>query len=281
MTPAAAQALSQPKIPAHPEIRYSACAVIYFAMHLACLSILWVGVTWRGAAILAASYFVRVFFMGIGQHRYFSHRSYKTSRPVQFLLAVFSMFGMQRGVLWWAQIHRHHHQHSDGPEDLHSPGVHGFFYSHCLWFLNEENRRTDYSRIPDLARYPELVWLDGGMTSTIPGILYGVLMIALFGWDGLIWGFFAATIVLWHVVHCVGTISHRYGGYRRFETKDSSRNHWFFALITLGEFHNNHHHAPTAARQGYVWWEFDLVYLVMKLMNWVGVIWDLKIQQRC
>src|SRR5438105_5033899 len=109
-------AMAGAELRGRPAIKYSACALIYVGMHLACLGILWVGVTWRGIAIFAASYLFRVFFMGIGLHRYFSHRSYKTSRPVQFVLAVLSMFGMQRGVLWWVQIHRHHHQHSDCPE---------------------------------------------------------------------------------------------------------------------------------------------------------------------
>ena len=258
------------------EVRLFPAAIFYIGMHLACLSVFWVGITWRGLAIFAASYFFRVFWMGISLHRYFAHRSFRTSRPMQLALAILGMLGMQRGVLWWAQTHRYHHQHADTPEDLHSPHYQGFWYSHCMWFFNVKHRETAYSQIPDLVKYPELVWLDGPVTSSLPGVAYGLAMWWLLGWEGLVWGFVVTNIALWHVVHFIQSVSHSLGGYRRFATKDDSRNHWLFAVLALGEFHNNHHYAPWSARQGLLWWEIDVVYYGLKVMSWLGLVWDLK-----
>jgi stearoyl-CoA desaturase (delta-9 desaturase) len=217
-----------------------------------------------------------MFGLMAGYHRYFSHRSFKTSRPFQFFLALLGTLGYQKGPLWWASHHRFHHRYSDTYLDYHSPIQRSFLYSHCGWFLDKNNRETKYDRVADLARYPELVWLDNW--NLIPVFSLAVILFFLFGWRGLVWGFCVNTILIWHAIHAIGSFGHRFGGYRRFITADNSRNKWFIALALLGEgWHNNHHFYPSSARQGFVWWEIDTAYYILKLMNWIGLIWDLRV----
>lgn len=246
----------------------------YAAVHLGCLGVIWVGISWRAAAICLVSYLVRMFGLIAGYHRYFAHRGYKTSRPVQFLMALLGALAVQKGVLWWAETHRHHHRFPDEPDDLHSPLHRSFLYSHSGWFLDEKNRDTHLSKVPDLAVYPELVWLD--KWNLIPVLALAASTFAAFGWTGLIWGFFVSTILIWHSIHAVGSFGHKLGGYRRYPTADNSRNHWIIALLTLGEWHNNHHYFPPAARQGFFWYELDVAYYLLKAMSWLGLVWDLK-----
>jgi stearoyl-CoA desaturase (delta-9 desaturase) len=228
----------------------------------------------RSAIVLCVvCYLVRYFGLAIGYHRYFAHRSFKTSRVFQFLLALLGSTSAQRGVLWWAQTHRYHHRHSDTAEDIHSPHHQGFLYSHSGWFLDPAHRDTDAGKVPDLAKYPELVWLD--RYNYLP--LYAVvLVLCLFwGWDGFLWGFCASTVLVWHTTHLIQSVSHSVGGYKRFETGDESRNHWLLGVVAWGDgFHNNHHHSPSSARHGLTWWEFDLGYLAIKCFNALGLVWD-------
>ena len=248
----------------------------YIAFHLACLAAFWTGVTWTDLALCLVCYVARMFGLMAGYHRYFAHRAFRTSRPVQFLLALLGTIGVQKGVLWWASTHRHHHRYSDTEFDLHSPLHRGFLYSHSGWFLDKKNRATDISRVPDLARYPELVWLD--RWDLVPITLFALLIWLGFGWRGLVWGFFISTVLLWHAIHAIGSFGHRFGGYRRFATTDNSRNKWFLAIVLLGEgWHNNHHFYPGSARHGFVWWEYDVAYWGVRLLERLGLVWDVRV----
>jgi stearoyl-CoA desaturase (delta-9 desaturase) len=248
----------------------------YSAIHLGCLGVIWTGVSTRDLIVCAVSYFVRMFGVMVGFHRYFSHRSFKASRGMQFVLALLGTLGVQKGVLWWAAHHRFHHRYSDTEVDVHSPMHRNFLYSHCGWHLDVKNRGTDYTRVADLMKHREIVWLNDW--DVIPQALYAVAIYLLFGWSGLVWGFFVSTILLWHAVHGIGSFGHRFGGYRRFITTDNSRNKWFLALVLLGEgWHNNHHFYPSSARQGFVWWEFDVGYYILKVLSWFGLVWDLRV----
>jgi stearoyl-CoA desaturase (delta-9 desaturase) len=104
-------------------------------------------------------YWLRIFAIGAGYHRYFSHRSYSTSRVFQFFLAFLAQTSAQKSVLWWAAKHRHHHLHSDTPHDVHSPRHKGFLYSHLGWIFAHHHAEVDLLKVSDLARYPELMWL--------------------------------------------------------------------------------------------------------------------------
>lgn len=258
----------------------------FIGLHLACLAVFVVGVSWIAVAVFAASYLVRMFAITAFYHRYFSHRTFRTSRPVQFIFALIGSAATQRGPLWWAAHHRHHHKAADRHDDPHSPR-HGFLWSHMGWFLSREHFATDFNQIPDLARYPELRWLD--RYDLIIPVLYAGLLFGL-GWvlerlapglgtsggQLLVWGYVLSTVVLLHVTLTINSLAHCWGT-RRYATRDDSRNNWLLAALTLGEgWHNNHHHFPGSARQGFYWWEIDISYYLLKLMNWLGLVHDLK-----
>ncbi len=262
-------------------------AAPFVGMHLACLGVIWVGVSWFAVATAAALYALRMFAITGFYHRYFSHKAFRTSRPVQFLFALIGATSVQRGPLWWAAHHRHHHRHSDREHDPHSPLQRGFLWSHMGWFLSERGFRTDLQAVPDLQRYPELRWLDR-FDIALPVLLAWGLF-ALGGWleqaaptlgtsagQLLVWGFFISTVALFHATVSINSLAHRFGS-RRFDTRDNSRNNGWLALITFGEgWHNNHHHFPGSARQGFRWWEIDLTYYGLRLLAALGLIRDLK-----
>lgn len=262
-------------------------AVPFALMHLACLAVIWVGISWTAVMVAAALYAVRMFAITAFYHRYFSHRTFQTSRGVQFLFAAIGAASVQRGPLWWAAHHRHHHRHADQPLDPHSPREGGFWRSHMGWFLTRDAFATDLSRIPDLAVFPELRWLDRFDTA-VPVLLAASLYAAgeaLQRWapalhtDGpqlLVWGFFISTVVLFHATVTINSLAHRFGR-RRFETRDDSRNNLWLALLTFGEgWHNNHHFFPGTVRQGFRWWEVDLTWYGLRVMALLGLVKGLK-----
>ncbi len=259
----------------------------FFALHISCLGVLWVGWSWAAVLTAFALYLVRMFAITGFYHRYFSHRTFKTTRPVQFLFALLGGTAVQRGPLWWAAHHRHHHRHSDGPEDRHSPHRHGLWWSHMGWIVSRAHFHTDVKQVPDLARFPELRFLD--RFDTLVPLLFAGLVYAwgasleaiqpslqTSGEQMLAWGFCVSTVVLFHGTSLINSLAHRLGN-RRFQTNDESRNSFVLALITLGEgWHNNHHRFPGAARQGFFWWELDPTYYLLKLLSWMGLIWDVR-----
>ena len=249
----------------------------YILLHLTCLLVLVVGVSWVAIIVFAASYFVRMFAITAFYHRYFSHKSFKTSRIMQAIFGFLGATATQRGPLWWAAHHRHHHKHADTENDSHSPRD-GFLRSHTLWFLNKKNFATNEGRVKDLAKYKELKWLD--RYDIVPPIIYAflILMVGTYiehahpalgatKWQILIWGYFVSTVVLSHVTFLINSPAHRWG-FRSFETNDDSRNNPLLALLTLGEgWHNNHHKYPGRYYQGEQWWEWDLNAWIIRLIK--------------
>ena len=259
----------------------------FIFLHLGCLAVFWVGVSPVAAGAAVFLYVIRMFAITGFYHRYFSHKTFKTSRIVQFAFAVLGNSSMQRGPLWWAATHRHHHKHSDHEEDIHSPVISGFVWSHIGWLTSMKNFPTAYKSIPDLSKYPELVFLNR-YDQTVP-FAYGLLMLAT-GWaletffpslgvtvgQFFIWTFFISTTVLLHGTLFINSLAHVWGC-RRYETDDDSRNSWLLTFITLGEgWHNNHHRYPHSVRQGFRWWELDMTYYGLKFLSWAGLIWDLR-----
>lgn len=261
--------------------------VPFLLMHIACISVFWVGFSWFALMFALALYLIRMFAITGFYHRYFSHRAFRTSRPFQFLLAVLGATAVQRGPLWWAAHHRHHHVYSDDHEDAHSPVQHGFWWSHLGWFLSSRHFVTHTHRVKELSAFPELRLLDR-YDAIIP-ILLAVGIYLLGDWLAVahpelgtngaqlfIWGFIISTVALYHATFCVNSLAHVWGK-RRYATTDQSRNNFWIALITLGEgWHNNHHHYPGAARQGFYWWEIDITYYGLKLLAMLGLIWELR-----
>jgi len=259
----------------------------FVGMHAACLAVFWVGVSPVAVGVALALYLLRMFAITGFYHRYFSHRSFKTSRVTQFGFAVLGAAAVQRGPIWWAAHHRHHHAHSDKAEDVHSPRQRGFLWSHMGWFLSRRHFAPDLGRVRDLLKFPELRWLDR-FDILVPFVL-AVGLLALGSWLGhtwpalgtsggqmLVWGFFVSTVACYHGTYTINSLCHVWGR-RRYATNDDSRNNWLLALITLGEgWHNNHHRYPMSARQGFYWWEVDITYYLLRLLAAVGLIWDLK-----
>lgn len=254
---------------------------------LAIVGVWLTGFSWAALGMCALTYFVRVFALTGGYHRYFSHNSYKTSRAFQFVLAFIGASSAQLGPLWWASHHRHHHQHSDTEEDIHSPRQKGVWWSHIGWLLCRKYAKAELKRIPDFAKYPELRFLDryhviapitlgvllyvfgAGLASVAPGL-------GTSGWQMVAWGFFVSTVLVYHATFCINSLSHVFGN-QRYATDDDSRNNIWLALITMGEgWHNNHHRYPVSTRQGFYWWEIDATYYVLKLLSWTGLVWDLR-----
>jgi stearoyl-CoA desaturase (delta-9 desaturase) len=265
---------SQPSPEAGSAKRYCLAETIPFiAAHLVCLAAIWTGVHAFDLLIAAGLYALRMFGITAGYHRYFSHRSFKTSRAFAFVLAFLAQSSAQRGILWWAGNHRRHHRFSDTENDVHSPLRHGFWHAHLGWFFTEEHKHTDLAAVPDLAKYPELVWLD--RHPYVPAVLTGFLVWLLAGWSGLVVGFFWSTVALWHATFSINSLAHVLGR-RRYVTGDQSRNNLWLALLTFGEgWHNNHHHFQSAARQGFRWYEIDISYYALKALAALGLVRDL------
>ena len=258
----------------------------FIILHLGCLGVIWVGVSPLAVWLAVGFYFFRMFAITGFLHRYFSHKTYSTSRAFQFVMALWCSLAVQRGALWWAYTHRHHHKHSDEEDDKHSPVVDGFWWAHIGWITSKKNFPTDYSKITDLAKYPELVFLnrfDTLIPILLAGSLYGLG--AYLGAQGvdtsgaqlLVWGFFISTTVLFHGTSCINSLAHVWGTKRFKTTDDESRNSFILTLITLGEgWHNNHHRYQATTKQGFYWWEFDPTYYLLKMLSWTGLIWGLK-----
>ncbi|MET0620163.1 MAG: fatty acid desaturase [Thermoanaerobaculia bacterium] len=246
----------------------------FLVVHVAALGVFALGFSWKGIALCLGSYYLRMFAVTAGFHRYFSHRTYRLPRVPQFLLAVLGQTAAQKGVLWWASHHRHHHKYSDRPEDIHSPMQSGFWWAHIGWILSPDNEKTDYSRVPDLAKYPELVWLNEHQY--LATILYAITMYLGFGPVGLFYGYFLSTVFLWHGTFTINSVMHLFGR-RVFATTDDSRNSFLFSLLTMGEgWHNNHHWAPGSAAQGFRWWEIDPSYYLLWLGERLGLVKNLN-----
>lgn len=260
----------------------------FILLHLSALFVFAVGVSPIAVAVMLATYAIRVLGITVGYHRYFSHRAFRTGRVMQFILAVMGASAVQRGPLWWAAHHRHHHKYSDQPEDAHSPVQDSFWWSHMFWFLSNGNYRTRSEDIRDFAKYPELVFLDR-FDTCVPIFTYTSLFLAggwiaavwpesgTSGWQMLVWGGVIGTLLAYHATFTINSLVHVFGS-KRYETGDESRNNAWLWPITFGEsWHNNHHHFAASARLGFYWWEIDLGWYFLKVLEKLGLAWDLKV----
>ena len=245
----------------------------FLGFHLLPLLAVFTGVTVRAVVMCAVLYVVRMFFVTAGYHRYFAHRSYRVGRAVQFLLAFGGTMALQKGPLWWAAHHRAHHRYADTERDVHTP-LKGFWHSHVGWIMADRWSDTDMEAIGDFAKFPELRFLN--RHDWIGPWMLGIASFLVGGWSGLVVGFFASTVLLWHGTFAVNSLAHVFGR-RRYATGDTSRNSLLIALFTGGEgWHNNHHHFPVSARQGFFWWEVDPTYYVLRAMSFAGLVHDLR-----
>ena len=259
----------------------------FIILHLSCFMIFFVGFSWTALVVCMSLFAIRMFAITGFYHRYFSHKTFRTSRFVQCLFAMIGATAVQRGPLWWAAHHRGHHMHSDTTEDKHSPKEHGFIWSHMGWFLTKSNFVTNTKLIRELIRFPELRIIDRFDLLMPLALSISLWVIGYYleqyepslhtnGFQLFIWGFSVSTIMLYHATFLVNSVAHQWGK-KRYETKDTSRNNFLIAILTFGEgWHNNHHHYPGSARQGFYWWEIDLTYYVLKFLAMMGIIWDVR-----
>jgi stearoyl-CoA desaturase (delta-9 desaturase) len=274
-----------------PALRFSpqhlAFVLPLVLLHIGCGLIYVVGASPAAAATCVLASTVQIFGITVGYHRLLSHRSFKTSRAFQFFLAVCGVFAGQNGPLWWVSHHRNHHQHSDRAGDTHSPRA-GFFWSHMGWLLSPRCVRIRKHLVADLARFPELQWLERYFYLVV--LAYWLFLYALGeSWQRLepaagtsgtqlvVWGGLMSTVCVYHIIWSGNSVCHRYGT-RRFPTRDDSRNNLVVSLFTLGDgWHHNHHYCPYSARHGFRWWEIDINYVVLRLLARFGIVWDLKL----
>ncbi len=251
-------------------------SIPFFAFHVfAGVAVFFVPFHWSYVVWALALYYARMWPVTVGYHRYFAHRAFKTSRVFQFLLAFFAETSAQKGVLWWAANHRHHHRESDQPADIHSPLQDGFWWSHVGWILSDKYGETRTESIKDFASFPELRFLN--RFHLLPPFLLAVAVFLIGGFPLLVWGFFVSTVLLWHGTFTINSLSHVFGS-RRYKTTDTSRNNFLLALVTCGEgWHNNHHYHQNTANQGWFWWEVDASFYVLKAISALGLVWDLRL----
>jgi len=244
-------------------------SIPFFLVHLIPLLAIFTGITRTAVILFFATYSIRMFAITGGYHRYFAHRSFRLNRLSQFVLAFLGTTAAQKGPLWWAAHHRDHHRYSDTERDVHSPRR-GFWWSHVGWILCDRYNEADATQIRDFAKYPELRFLD--RHNWIGPWTMGVACFLIGGWSGLVVGFFASTVVLWHVTFSVNSVTHVFGR-RAYATDDTSRNNLTVALLTGGEgWHNNHHRYPFTARQGFRWWQVDVTYYMLCGLRALGIV---------
>ncbi len=225
----------------------------------------------------AASHFLRAIGLTLAFHRYFAHRAFKMNRVAQFVWAFIGTAAMQKGPLWWAGHHVNHHRFADREGDPHSPMVSGIYYAHIGWFLNDaKHDRLEATNpvIRDFSKFPEIRFLSTYFF--VPPLLLALAMYGVGGFPWLVWGFCFPTVTLAHSTFAINTVNHLFGS-RRFDTIDESRNNALTAFFAVGEgWHNNHHRYQRSARNGFYWWEFDPTWYTIRLMQMMGLAWDVQ-----
>lgn len=253
--------------------------------HSCAFLVFFVGVSPIAFAAFLFFFVVRTFGVAAGYHRYFSHRSFETSRWFQFVLAFLGASSGQKGPLSWATSHRIHHRYSDTPKDPHTP-KRGFLYGYIGWLLPSDALHTDKKLTADFDPYPEIAWIN---------TYYNIapVSLALFcaglgtylklhhpelqtsGLQLFTWGFVMSGILCLHGTLLINTLGHM-SPEKSPRTNDHSRNVAFLLPVTLGEcWHHNHHSSPTSANCGFKWWQVDFIYLGIVILGKLGIVYNI------
>lgn len=250
---------------------------------------------WVHLGLLLGMYGLTGIGITVGFHRLFTHRAFETNRVVQFILAALGSMALQGPLFKWVALHRRHHQHSDMPEDPHSPHhqgngilglLRGAWHAHLGWIFKPDPPNLA-CYIKDLAQDGPLrvasalfpVWVILGLLvpTVLGSLLTGTWMGGVFG---LLWGGLARIFLVHHMTWSVNSVCHLWG-HRPFANGDQSRNNFLFGLLALGEgWHNNHHAFPTSARHGLRWWQPDVSYCIIRCLALVGLAWKVKLPFR-
>ncbi len=267
--------------------------VLPFAGLIAAIVLSWGwGVNLTALGIMLGMYLFSGLGITVGFHRYFTHRSFETVRPIQYLLAIAGSTAMQGSMLRWVAIHRRHHQHSDEENDPHSPHMfgtsfwavmRGWFHAHMGWMWVHDG-------VP-MARYVTDLLKDKTMTrvsNAFPWwVLIGILVPTAAGWLltgtlwgallGFVWGGLVRLFLVQHVTWSINSVCHIWGA-RPYVSKDESRNNPIFGILAFGEgWHNNHHAFPTSARHGLAWWQIDTSYMLIRTLELLGLAWKVRL----
>lgn len=265
-----------------------AVAVVMAAFHIGSLGAFFTGVSVPTLIVAGFLYVFRGLGITAGYHRLLAHRSFKTGRFMQFMMALAGCLAVQGGPLWWVAHHRSHHRHTDTGEDVHSPVTKSFWQSHMGWMMSQAAFQEKGANSRDLHRFPELKWLQRYYVPLIIGqgvLLYGLgagLNAAFPDWGTsgaqmLVWGLFVTTVLTWHITFAVNSVCHTWGR-RPFETGDASTNNPVVGVLAYGEgWHNNHHMYPFSARHGLEWWQLDITWWVLKGLEKLGLVAELKL----
>jgi stearoyl-CoA desaturase (delta-9 desaturase) len=272
-----------------PELRLAVLivAAVMLGFHLGSLAVFWTGISLATLAVAIPLSLLRALGITAGYHRLLAHRSFDTSRPMRFLLSLAGVLALQGGPLWWVAHHRAHHRDTDREGDVHSPVTRGLWHAHVGWMLEPEAFREQGSYARDVARAPELRWLQRNYVLLLlaqAAVLYALGAGLDAAWPALdtsgaqmlVVGLFLTTVITWHVTFAVNSVCHRWGS-RLWDTDDASRNHFLVGLLALGEgWHNNHHRFPNSARHGLLWWQPDATWWVLRGLERLGLVWNLK-----
>jgi len=216
--------------------------------------------------------------IGMGYHRLLTHRGYKTPKWVEYFLTTCATLALEGGPFFWVAVHRVHHQNTDVEGDPHSPRD-GGFWSHMGWIItgrvmHNSNANALLPYIPDLRKDKFHTWIS--KWHWVPMVVLGVVLLAVGGWQFVMWGIFLRTVIGLHCTWLVNSATHIWGS-QRFITGDTSKNSFWVAVLTFGEgWHNNHHAHPQTARHGLTWWEIDLNWYGICFLRFFGLAWDIK-----
>jgi stearoyl-CoA desaturase (Delta-9 desaturase) len=241
--------------------------------------------------LFGAMYFVHMFGITVGFHRYLAHKAFKTSPAFEAVMMITGSMGAQGPLMFWVTTHRRHHRFSDQEGDPHSPNLHGrsfkarmrgLWYAHMPWMLSAETTKWTVFG-PDVLKNRRLMyfhrtyplWVVSGLV--LPALIgFAVEGTAMSALTGLVFGGLARIFVANQAAWCVGSVCHAFGG-RPFHNKDRSANNWPVALLTFGEgLQNNHHAFPGSYRHGVTWWEPDMSGWLLAGLGKVGVVWSLR-----
>ena len=278
-----------PRTPGRVQRRMAAIVTAGMLLfHVGALGVVFTGASTVAVVSALVYYLIRGFGITGGFHRLLAHRSFTASRPVQFLFALTGSLAIQGGPLWWVAHHRAHHRYTETDRDIHSPKTKGFWRSHIGWMFSPASFNENGAGARDLHRIPELKFLQRNYAFIALGqgvviYAYGALLARFFpelgtsGLQMLVWVYFIGTVALWHATFMVNSVCHTWGA-RPFDAGDASTNNWLVVVLALGEgWHNNHHKFANSARHGLRWWEVDMTWIALRVLNALGIVRDLKL----
>jgi len=260
------------------------------------IALLWGwGLSWIHLVLLFGMYLITGLGVTIGFHRLFTHKSFETGPVLRAVFGVLGSMSVQGPVMAWVSHHRCHHQHSDTEGDPHTPHggdgsglihlVKGFCRAHIGWMMMSTKSETNFAKyIPDLQKDRLVRWISRLfplwvlISLLIPTVIAGLVTMTWTGaLLGLVWGGLVRIFMVHHITWSVNSVCHIWGN-RPFQSHDESRNNAIVGVLAFGEgWHNNHHAFPTSARHGLRWWQFDLSYVIIRALEAVGLIWNVRI----